>query len=244
MARARMVDPLVKGTQAKEGRLCFLTVLVAWGRTSSARPNPPTVYKVGTRLPEPGFLFLGSSTIVSGRPLRAHFECSFSLSSFYFLCGNIVMQDRSPQVLAVGLFFAILAWLSVGLRVYIRAVMQRSFALDDWLIVLTLVGSTTLASLDSTKKYSYSSPRTWSVKSEESYTVLESAWRIYNQNQRSQLSMCVEEFNLPGSTYLRIPSFGGIVSCSISCQALCLRYPLVSSSSEWLPIEFTFGSYS
>jgi hypothetical protein len=49
------------------------------------------------------------------------------------------MQDRSQEVLGVGLSFAILSWLSVGIRVYVRAVMQKAFGLDDWLIVLTLV---------------------------------------------------------------------------------------------------------
>jgi len=49
------------------------------------------------------------------------------------------MEDRSQQVLAVGLIFIILAWITVGLRVYVRAYMLRTFALDDWLIVVTLV---------------------------------------------------------------------------------------------------------
>lgn len=49
------------------------------------------------------------------------------------------MQDRSQEVLAVGLSFAILTWLSVAIRVYVRAAMQKAFGLDDWLIVLTLV---------------------------------------------------------------------------------------------------------
>jgi hypothetical protein len=49
------------------------------------------------------------------------------------------MEDRSQQVLAVALVFIILAWITVGLRVYVRAFMLRTFALDDWLIVVTLV---------------------------------------------------------------------------------------------------------
>jgi len=49
------------------------------------------------------------------------------------------MEDRSQQVLAVALVFVILAWITVGLRVYVRAFMLRTFALDDWLIVVTLV---------------------------------------------------------------------------------------------------------
>jgi hypothetical protein len=49
------------------------------------------------------------------------------------------MEDRSLQVLAVGVVFIILAWITVGLRVYVRAFMLRTFALDDWLIILTSV---------------------------------------------------------------------------------------------------------
>jgi hypothetical protein len=49
------------------------------------------------------------------------------------------MEDRSQQVLAVALVFLLLAWITVGLRVYVRAFMLRTFALDDWLIVLALV---------------------------------------------------------------------------------------------------------
>ncbi|KAF2417422.1 hypothetical protein EJ08DRAFT_600076 [Tothia fuscella] len=48
-------------------------------------------------------------------------------------------EDRSQEVLAVGLSFAILTWLAVGIRIYVRAIMQRAFGLDDWLIVLTLI---------------------------------------------------------------------------------------------------------
>jgi hypothetical protein len=49
------------------------------------------------------------------------------------------MEDRSQQVLAVGISFIALAWISVAIRVYVRAIMQRFFGMDDWLMVLTLV---------------------------------------------------------------------------------------------------------
>jgi uncharacterized membrane protein YadS len=49
------------------------------------------------------------------------------------------MEDRSQQVLAVGTSFVVLAWISVATRVYVRAIMQRVFGMDDWLMVLTLV---------------------------------------------------------------------------------------------------------
>ncbi|KAF2193688.1 hypothetical protein K469DRAFT_745185 [Zopfia rhizophila CBS 207.26] len=49
------------------------------------------------------------------------------------------MENRSGEVLAVaGLFFA-LTWLTVGLRVYVRAGMLKIFGKDDWTMVVTLV---------------------------------------------------------------------------------------------------------
>ncbi|KAL2005112.1 hypothetical protein VTN00DRAFT_2962 [Thermoascus crustaceus] len=47
------------------------------------------------------------------------------------------MEDRSQQVLAVAILFFILSWLTVLLRIYVRAGMLKSFGLDDWLMVIT-----------------------------------------------------------------------------------------------------------
>ncbi|OCK74960.1 hypothetical protein K432DRAFT_309581 [Lepidopterella palustris CBS 459.81] len=49
------------------------------------------------------------------------------------------MDDRSHEVLAVAIFFLILSWVTVSLRVYVRAGMLKSFGLDDWIMVLTLL---------------------------------------------------------------------------------------------------------
>lgn len=49
------------------------------------------------------------------------------------------MEDRSQQVLAVAILFFILSWLTVLLRIYVRAGMLKSFGLDDWLMVTTQV---------------------------------------------------------------------------------------------------------
>ncbi|KAL2220374.1 putative integral membrane protein [Thermoascus aurantiacus ATCC 26904] len=47
------------------------------------------------------------------------------------------MEDRSGQVLAVNILFFVLSWLTVSLRVYVRAGMLKSFGIDDWLMVVS-----------------------------------------------------------------------------------------------------------
>ncbi|OCL05656.1 hypothetical protein AOQ84DRAFT_298511 [Glonium stellatum] len=49
------------------------------------------------------------------------------------------MDDRSHEVLAVAIFFLVLSWITVGLRVYVRAGLLRSFGMDDWTMVVTLL---------------------------------------------------------------------------------------------------------
>lgn len=46
-------------------------------------------------------------------------------------------QGKAPEVLAVALIFLCLSWVTVGLRVWVRAGMLRSFGWDDWTMVLT-----------------------------------------------------------------------------------------------------------
>ncbi|KAK7606994.1 hypothetical protein BKA81DRAFT_304393 [Phyllosticta paracitricarpa] len=48
------------------------------------------------------------------------------------------MEDRSQQILAVGVVFLCLCWISVGLRVYTRAVIVNSFGSDDWTMLASL----------------------------------------------------------------------------------------------------------
>ncbi|KAF2083835.1 hypothetical protein K490DRAFT_76255 [Saccharata proteae CBS 121410] len=48
------------------------------------------------------------------------------------------MEDRGPQVLAVAVFFFALTWLAVGLRVYVRAILIKSWGTDDWAMALAL----------------------------------------------------------------------------------------------------------
>ncbi|KAK8177359.1 integral membrane protein [Phyllosticta citrichinensis] len=49
------------------------------------------------------------------------------------------MEDRSQQILAVGVFFLCLCWISVSLRLYTRAVIVKSFGSDDWTMLASLL---------------------------------------------------------------------------------------------------------
>jgi hypothetical protein len=55
--------------------------------------------------------------------------------------GGVVMaaEDRGPQLAAVAILFLTLAWIFVSLRCYVRIVMIKSFGIDDWLAVASLV---------------------------------------------------------------------------------------------------------
>lgn len=68
-----------------------------------------------------------------------------------------VIADAAQRVAAVGprtvvmmivaVVFLILSWISFALRVYVRAILLRSFGWDDWLMLLTICLSTTCCSL-------------------------------------------------------------------------------------------------
>jgi len=49
------------------------------------------------------------------------------------------MDDRSHEVLAVAILFFVISWVTVGLRVYVRAGMLKTFGVDDWAMVATLL---------------------------------------------------------------------------------------------------------
>ena len=50
------------------------------------------------------------------------------------------MESRSHEVLTIGMLFLVLSWVTMGLRVYVRAGMLKSFGMDDWAMLVTLVG--------------------------------------------------------------------------------------------------------
>ena len=49
------------------------------------------------------------------------------------------MEDRGHELFAISIFFLVLSWVTVGLRVYVRAGMLKSFGMDDWAMVVTVV---------------------------------------------------------------------------------------------------------
>ncbi|KAF2493557.1 hypothetical protein BU16DRAFT_83435 [Lophium mytilinum] len=49
------------------------------------------------------------------------------------------MADRSHEVLAVAILFLVTSWITVSLRVYVRAGMLKTFGADDWTMVTTLL---------------------------------------------------------------------------------------------------------
>jgi hypothetical protein len=48
-------------------------------------------------------------------------------------------ENRGPQVAGVAGFFLGFAWIAVALRCYCRALVVKSFGLDDWLCFLSMV---------------------------------------------------------------------------------------------------------
>lgn len=48
-------------------------------------------------------------------------------------------EYRGDKVAEVTILFLALTWVAVSLRVYVRAIMTKSFGVDDWLAVLSLV---------------------------------------------------------------------------------------------------------
>ena len=48
-----------------------------------------------------------------------------------------------PALNVIAILFMLLAYLFVGLRIYVRAWLLRSFGIDDWLMVICLVSRET-----------------------------------------------------------------------------------------------------
>ena len=47
--------------------------------------------------------------------------------------------DRGPELLGINIFFVIAATLIVLLRCYVRAVLVKTFGVDDWVMLLATV---------------------------------------------------------------------------------------------------------
>jgi hypothetical protein len=50
-------------------------------------------------------------------------------------------NNRGPEAAAVAILFLVTSWLAVMLRVYVRGVMTKSFGMDDYLAIVTLVNT-------------------------------------------------------------------------------------------------------
>lgn len=50
-----------------------------------------------------------------------------------------VMDTHGKEVFAVAILFFLLTWLTVGLRVYVRGYMLRTWGKDDWFMLTTVV---------------------------------------------------------------------------------------------------------
>jgi hypothetical protein len=46
---------------------------------------------------------------------------------------------RGSQASAVAILFLVTSWIAVMMRVYVRGIMTKSFGMDDYLAVVTLV---------------------------------------------------------------------------------------------------------
>jgi hypothetical protein len=48
-------------------------------------------------------------------------------------------EDRGPEIAAVAILFLTLTWMFIILRCYVRTVIIKSFGMDDWFAVASLV---------------------------------------------------------------------------------------------------------
>jgi hypothetical protein len=54
---------------------------------------------------------------------------------------------RTVVMLVVAVVFVVISWISFTLRVYVRAILIQSWGWDDWMILLTILLSTTCCGL-------------------------------------------------------------------------------------------------
>lgn len=52
------------------------------------------------------------------------------------------MDDRSGPIWGVGIAFFVITWTAVGLRIWVRAGIIKSFGLDDWTMLVTQLFNT------------------------------------------------------------------------------------------------------
>jgi len=59
------------------------------------------------------------------------------------------MKDlaRGNTVLAIAILFFLLSWLTVSLRIYVRAALLRTWGKDDWAMLTTVVSNASIKPL-------------------------------------------------------------------------------------------------
>lgn len=55
--------------------------------------------------------------------------------------GNIPIVEKNHSIVATGFAFSILAFLTISMRLYTRAVLVKNLGIDDFLIVAAFLGS-------------------------------------------------------------------------------------------------------
>lgn len=63
------------------------------------------------------------------------------LIAVYHIIAMAAYENRGSEAAAVAILFLVLSWIAVMLRVYVRGIMTKSFGIDDYLAVVTLVSS-------------------------------------------------------------------------------------------------------
>lgn len=53
----------------------------------------------------------------------------------------MVLKDRESTMVGVSGAFLAIAWIAFSLRIYVKSYIMRSFGLDDWLMIATIVSS-------------------------------------------------------------------------------------------------------
>jgi hypothetical protein len=88
---------------------------------------------------------LGAGLLFSTLPAKHQIHlCLPSLYSFLVLLNfevNMAVENRGPQVSGVAGFFLALSTLTILLRCYCRALVVKSFGLDDWSALVAWVRS-------------------------------------------------------------------------------------------------------
>ena len=51
------------------------------------------------------------------------------------------MDSRAGSLVAVVVLFLVLTWVTFSLRIYVRSAISRSWGMDDWALLLTVVSS-------------------------------------------------------------------------------------------------------